>query len=163
MGSWTTLLIKEPAMGPCQNARTFLLGFHKWFILVWHGFFLSLNDIFTCNQTAEGEEVQCSFWRSESDFKTVFINYKHFSKSTSWKDKMLHLGNRKMQKYLTGKYGMAALLQRRARSCYWSIKWVWFRNMNLSQNKWDLALAYINGQCHMEDKRRHYFMLQLKV
>lgn len=34
--------------------------------------------------------------------------------------------------------------------------------MKLSQEKPDLVLAYINGQCHMED-RRHYFMLQLKV
>lgn len=35
--------------------------------------------------------------------------------------------------------------------------------MKLSQEKPDLVLAYINGQCHMEDRRRHYFMLQLKV
>lgn len=34
--------------------------------------------------------------------------------------------------------------------------------MKLSQKKPDRVLAYINGQCHMED-RRNYFMLQKKA
>lgn len=33
-------------MGLCQNARTFLLGFHKWLILFWHVFFFLVWMIF---------------------------------------------------------------------------------------------------------------------